>query len=1281
MAISNKDLGNYKRPGIFIEEFNQSMIELPIQEVLINLVPGFSKKGPFNKPVRVNNPTDFETIYGPLDRNLENKGSYFHRTVEDMLQKGPVWALNLLKTDPNRDILQWESISVAGQYDNGPKNTAPYERFFNRQDFWERDTESFMDIVDEEYANHSATQPNPNNDLLSITNMGDKKFTAFMFKSSITGFDVTAENWYNGADKVPLFMNPKDYISDYMISILAVGGDWTDYVALSTDPYWSVYFNTRGLIKANIQNFVNDRLVNVTAYYDVSLIPNFRDMNGRDMYIKNVINISTEQTGLFCYYNEEALLNADFPKGAVDIIGQTLVGTGKKSLNFMSYKGTISETLPYAQKYLDSEGNVFGNYDSNMTVALVSGRTARYTNWYTNIKDDGSNHNYINEVTSISSTGVLTITGTNTAEVGDTIYFNKSFSIVNNTTPYYVISNDTNTLVGISNTYGGLPLSGITTTTGVFIYSLKRKYNDTVGSYKYQIGNTQYTLTTGDTSAPYTVFFNPFVIASSGTTQRRYDVAYLSTDTSSVHVLAGIASTATASLPNYMLSNENTIILGYYLNEYNGYSGNTPQAPSFHVITGITTTTTGYKYYTNSGAYTISGSTTDTTLTLTFIGTLGSTEYSNYNKLRIQKIFAEMETKILQGKSCIVNYSTEYKYNIDANYFIYEATTTENARIVIYFDSTHTPSEYFNNGDFILYYIDDEFVLPTGVSASISTIQTTEQPVNLASSTFGVAAKYSTFYLAFYDGEINNLDWFYLNNDTGLTDNIYYLKMYVDGNKNLMTQFLLNDPTGTPSSITNWPLYDYQLLVHSDKDNMKQTLEIENASSITDLTNTHYVYVDKNRYAEITKGWYLEAYYDTTYYDAPGQGYLLGAAPRKLVKIINTAGDTTNVNLKILYTDGPIKIWNNSGSTVTPDLQTTAYKSIDNYFLEYYGVTFDPFTIHTDSIPNNTDARLDTIMSVIDKSTNLSKGLANKNRITWRYLVDSFGLGLTANSKQEYVDLCGAKLNCFGFINMPSARQFKTSVNPSFINDDRTLNTLYVKEGGNADLNPSFLYSFGDGVGASTVGYFFPYVKDVNDSSKFIPPAAKMAKAYMAKFTGELGASYPWQIIAGPQFSRIKDISSTEMRFTNEDLENFYAMGANPIVYSLNRGYNINSENTASVYPVSSLSYIHSREVLIELENRLYDMLLNYHWRFNTPEIRAEIKFRADQICKELLDTNALYDFKNVCDKTNNTDYIIDLQMGVLDSFVEIVKGMGIIVNNITILRKGTIQSGGFIPA
>ena len=63
-----------------------------------------------------------------------------------MLTTGPVWALNLLTTDANRDQLEWESISVSAQYDNGPKNSSPYERFFNRQDFWERSSYVFCQL-------------------------------------------------------------------------------------------------------------------------------------------------------------------------------------------------------------------------------------------------------------------------------------------------------------------------------------------------------------------------------------------------------------------------------------------------------------------------------------------------------------------------------------------------------------------------------------------------------------------------------------------------------------------------------------------------------------------------------------------------------------------------------------------------------------------------------------------------------------------------------------------------------------------------------------------------------------------------------------------------------------------------------------------------------------------------------------------------------------------------------------------------------------------------------
>ena len=150
------------------------------------------------------------------------------------------------------------------------------------------------------------------------------------------------------------------------------------------------------------------------------------------------------------------------------------------------------------------------------------------------------------------------------------------------------------------------------------------------------------------------------------------------------------------------------------------------------------------------------------------------------------------------------------------------------------------------------------------------------------------------------------------------------------------------------------------------------------------------------------------------------------------------------------------------------------------------------------------------------------------------------------------------------------------------------------------------------------------------------------------------------------------------MDFTPTDIEWLNGAQINPIVFKRNRGNVIETENTAQTLYKSALSYIHVREVLIELERELSRMLLDFQWRYNTPDIRAEIKLRADVICETYVNKNGLYNYFNKMDEENNTTEIIDNQIGVLDTYVEPIKGMGIIVNNVTILRTGAIAAGGF---
>jgi hypothetical protein len=310
----------------------------------------------------------------------------------------------------------------------------------------------------------------------------------------------------------------------------------------------------------------------------------------------------------------------------------------------------------------------------------------------------------------------------------------------------------------------------------------------------------------------------------------------------------------------------------------------------------------------------------------------------------------------------------------------------------------------------------------------------------------------------------------------------------------------------------------------------------------------------------------------------------------------------------------------------------------------------------------------------------LFKAITNKEAVDFRYLIDSFGLGLTERSKQQLIDICGDRLDAFAIINAPSVKQLKNSTSPTFVDSEGVFKTEFLKTGGDLESNPAFLYSLADGVGVTTGAYFTPYIT-VNDNGRpvSIPPSSYVGTTFMRKHLLNTGSTTPWTIAAGVRDGRVTNIANIEIQYTPEDIENLNSAKINPIVFKRNRGYVIETENTAQTLISSSLSYIHIREALIELERELSAMLLDYQWRYNTPDVRAEIKLRADTICETFVAKNGIANYFNKMDEENNTTEIIENQIGVLDTYVEPIFGMGIIVNNITILRPGAINSGGFI--
>ena len=124
MAL-NPQLERLRSSGVYHFEYDKSEI-IVSNNVLTRLIVGFSKKGPFNTPVYIPNTEVFVEIFGGIDRSLERKKSFFHRSALTALERGPIIALNLLRLDKENGLVENAIFSLSSTEENIGKNNKPY---------------------------------------------------------------------------------------------------------------------------------------------------------------------------------------------------------------------------------------------------------------------------------------------------------------------------------------------------------------------------------------------------------------------------------------------------------------------------------------------------------------------------------------------------------------------------------------------------------------------------------------------------------------------------------------------------------------------------------------------------------------------------------------------------------------------------------------------------------------------------------------------------------------------------------------------------------------------------------------------------------------------------------------------------------------------------------------------------------------------------------------------------------------------------------------------------
>ena len=365
-------------------------------------------------------------------------------------------------------------------------------------------------------------------------------------------------------------------------------------------------------------------------------------------------------------------------------------------------------------------------------------------------------------------------------------------------------------------------------------------------------------------------------------------------------------------------------------------------------------------------------------------------------------------------------------------------------------------------------------------------------------------------------------------------------------------------------------------------------------------------------------------------------------------------------------------------TTAAGIVKVELYYPIDKW-VDYLNVfTLDGFKLTSNHVPNGTNDRQVEILNGTLNGTNLFKALTDRDVINFRYIVDTFGNGIESGSKAIYTILASTRKNAFAILNAPSAKDFKDNPNPSFKDLTGSLSSRFISTGGDLALNPTIRYSLPSQTqGASWGAFYYPFitVRDLGRNINVVP-AAYVSNNFIAKYENAL----PWSLVAGVRRGVVggAGVVGLEINLGKEDREYLEPFGLNPIVFQSGTGPTIFANKTAQQTTKSALSSINCREVVIYIQDGIEAILKNYLFEFNTAQTRLEIKTLADNFLATVQNDDGVYDYKNVMDETNNTPEVIDQNVGILDTYIEPVRGMEILVQRTTILKTGAISSGNF---
>lgn len=449
--------------------------------------------------------------------------------------------------------------------------------------------------------------------------------------------------------------------------------------------------------------------------------------------------------------------------------------------------------------------------------------------------------------------------------------------------------------------------------------------------------------------------------------------------------------------------------------------------------------------------------------------------------------------------------------------------------------------------------------------------------------------------------------------------------------------------------------------------------------TVKSLINSNSFTLDNTLSGEFGLGGYNGKIRKNDYLTASFDNGTSNADPRtlktRLTRILSVVEDKDPISI----TYGQITV-KTADSIWVQNNKVERYKPIEDFVSHYRFTSLSGYLLRSQQMPNNTNDRMNQILDVM-YSSNIAQALADKDSIDFRYVIDTFNHGIEGESKSRLSRISKNRQRSISILNAPSIEEFKKSTNPLFRLDSSTpFDPAYIATGGNLDAHPSNIYSLPSVDNGSNYAAFFSpnlLIRDTNGTTISVPPAAYVSNLFIQKYK----TTVPYAIVAGTKRGQISanGLVGVEYGFSRSQLDLIEPFGFNTILNKKGFGFVINANQSAQQNIKSALSQIHVRELLIYIQQNVESILENYRWEFNTSQIRLEIKTLVDNFLSNVLTNGGIYNFDTIMDNRNNTNEIIDNNMGIIDIGVEPVRGLGIIVARYTVLRTGGVAAGEFV--